>query len=73
MFVPPIIASAVLIEYDRLDDLAASQFGRRMHRMTPAMMAIRLLGMLVMSTGAWRQEWLPVGCGAAVIASACSG
>jgi len=41
-----------------------------MHRMTPTMMAIRLLGMLVMPFGAWRQEWLPVGCGAAVIASA---
>jgi len=27
--------------------------------MTPAMMAFRLLGMLVMSIGAWRQEWLP--------------
>jgi len=26
--------------------------------------------MLVMSIGAWRQEWLPVGCGATPIASA---
>lgn len=48
MFVPPIVASAALVARGRLDWIAASRFGQRMHRMTPALMAIRLLGMLVM-------------------------
>jgi hypothetical protein len=69
MVVPPVVASAVLVKWARLDDLVRTRPGRRMHRMTGVAMGLRVSGMLVMSIGAWQAETAVVAAGAALISA----
>jgi hypothetical protein len=53
-FAPPVIASALLLRYARLDGYAASPIGLYLKRyMTRAMEATRFAGDLAMVAGAW--------------------
>jgi hypothetical protein len=59
MFVPPILASIVIIKYVDLEPYKRSPFGRYVERyMTKEMQAVRLAGALIMALGAWhRRPW----------------
>jgi len=74
-FVPPLIASALLIRYADLEPFKESAFGRYVGRsMTRMIEGVRLFGDLVMILGAWRHDLFLVSAGAAVIVGAwCSG
>jgi hypothetical protein len=67
MLVPPVVVSAAVVTWGRLDYLARTHAGIRLHRMTSFAMALRLFGMLVMSIGAWRAEPALLTAGAALI------
>jgi len=59
-FLPPIVASAIIIRYMDLEPHKRSRFGQYVRRhMTPGMMAVRLAGALIMSVAAWLR--LPIG------------
>src|SRR5882724_11725303 len=59
-FVPPLIASGLLIRYGALDTLRDSPFGRYVARhMTRVMEAVRLFGDIVTILGAWCNGLLP--------------
>jgi hypothetical protein len=69
MFLPPILASALLLrfaDFSRTHDSRAGAYLRRY--MTPAMQVVRLLGMAVASLGAWQHAWLLLPLGATIIA-----
>jgi hypothetical protein len=56
-FVPPIVASAIIIRFADLERYQRSRFGRYIkRRMTPRMMAVRLAGALIMSVAAWLRQ-----------------
>jgi len=59
-FLPPVVASAVILRYAELEPYERSRVGRYVRRhMTPAMQALRLAGAVVMMLGAWyRRPWL---------------
>jgi hypothetical protein len=60
MFLPPIVASALVIRFADLTWLKDSRLGRYIAwEMTPAMQAVRLAGTLPMVLGAWwHAPWL---------------
>jgi len=70
-FLPPIIASALVMRFADLDPLKASPLGRYVGRhMTRTVEAARLAGDLVMVAGAWlRSPWL-IALGLAIVAAA---
>lgn len=70
-FLPPIIASALVMRFADLEPLRRSRLGRYVGRhMTHAVEASRLTGDLMMVAGAWlRDPWL-IGLGLAVVAAA---
>ncbi len=74
-FVPPLIASALLIRYANLEPLKATTLGRYVGRnMTRTIEAIRLFGDLVMILGAWLHDVLLLSAGLLVIIGAwCNG
>ncbi|HET7480726.1 MAG TPA: hypothetical protein VFJ72_14570 [Rubrobacteraceae bacterium] len=64
MFVPPVLASIVIIKYVDLEPYKRSSLGRYVKRyMTNEMQAVRLAGALTMALGAWhRRPWfIPFG------------
>jgi hypothetical protein len=70
-FVPPIVASALVIRFVDLEPLRESRAGRYLSRyMTPATQAARLAGAFAMAAGAWIHVWLVVLLGLAVIVAA---
>jgi hypothetical protein len=74
-FVPPLVASWLLIRYIDLDPLKESGFGRYVAaNMTRTIEGIRLFGDLVMIFGAWRHDVLLLCLGLLVIVGAwCNG
>jgi hypothetical protein len=69
LLIPPILASAFLMAFGRLDDLRVTRGGERLRqRMTGLKMLLRLGGMVVMCVGAWRHEIIVVLVGGLVIA-----
>lgn len=70
-FMPPIIASALVIGFADLQPLKASPLGRYVSQhMTRAVEGVRLAGDLVMVAGAWlRSPWL-IALGLAIVAAA---
>jgi hypothetical protein len=74
-FVPPLIASALLIRYADLEPLKDSAFGRYVGRnMTRTIEGVRLFGDLVMILGAWHHDPLLLSAGLLVIVGAwCNG
>jgi hypothetical protein len=74
-FVPPLIASALLIRYADLEPIKQSVFGRYIGRsMTRTIESIRLFGDLVMVVGVWVHDLLLLSAGLLVIIGAwCSG
>jgi hypothetical protein len=74
-FVPPLIASALLIRYADLEPFKESAFGRYVgSHMTRTIEFIRLFGDLVMILGAWRHDALLLSAGLLVIVGAwCNG
>ena len=70
-FLPPIIASALVMRFADLEPLKASPLGRYIGRhMTRTVEAARLAGDLVMVAGAWlRSPWL-IALGLAIVAAA---
>ena len=72
-FVPPVVASALLLRYARLDGYAVSPIGLYLKRyMTRAVEALRLAGDLAMVLGAWLHQPWAIALGLAVIAAAWS-
>jgi len=70
-FLPPIIASALVIRFADLEPLKASPLGRYVGRhMTRQVEAARLAGDLVMVAGAWRHAAWLIGLGLAIVAAA---
>jgi len=74
-FVPPLLASWLVIRYVDLEPLKASAFGRYVEKnMTRTIEAARLFGDLVMIFGAWRHDELMLALGLLVIVGAwCNG
>lgn len=74
-FVPPIVASALLLHYANFDAQAQSALGRYIARhMTRTIEAIRLFGDLVTMLAAWQQDALLMALGFAVVIGAwCNG
>jgi hypothetical protein len=70
-FLPPVIASALLIRYADLEPLKETAFGRYVGaNMTRTIEAIRLFGDLVMIVGAWMHDLLLIAAGVIIIAGA---
>lgn len=64
MFLPPIVASLVIVQTVDLDPIKHSALGHYLKRyMTPAMQVIRLAGTIPMVLGAWFHIWwlIPLG------------
>lgn len=74
-FVPPIVASALLLRYGSFEAQAQSLFGHYVARnMTRTIEAIRFFGDLVTLLGAWQQDILLIALGYAVVIGAwCNG
>jgi hypothetical protein len=74
-FIPPLIASALLIRYADLEPIKESAFGRYIGRsMTRTIESIRLFGDLVMVVGVWVHDLMLLSAGLLVIIGAwCSG
>ena len=74
-FIPPVLASALLLRYGSFDKQAQSPFGRYVARtMTRTIEAIRLFGDLVTLLGAWQHDALLIVLGFAVVIGAwCNG
>jgi hypothetical protein len=74
-FVPPLVASALLIRYADLEPFKQSAFGYYIGRnMTRTIESIRLFGDLAMVIGAWLHDVLLMSAGLLVIIGAwCSG
>jgi hypothetical protein len=74
-FIPPVIASGLLVRYAALEQYRDSPFGRYVARhMTRTIEAVRLFGDLVTIMGAWGHDWLLLAAGFAVVAGAwCNG
>jgi hypothetical protein len=71
MLVPRILISVALVFFADLAAIRGSSLGRYLHRyMTRAAEAVRLMGMGIMSVGAWQHRWWPIGLGAASIVAA---
>ncbi|MBV8338848.1 MAG: hypothetical protein JO343_02765 [Candidatus Eremiobacteraeota bacterium] len=69
LFVPPIIVSLLLVRFADLEPYRTSKFGRYVaSNMTPAAQGIRVLGMLVMTVGAWLHALWAIAVGFAIVA-----
>ncbi len=56
-FIPSLAASALMLRYGDFTEEAASRAGVSLRaHMTPAMQALRLVGVFVLWTGAWRHS-----------------
>jgi hypothetical protein len=72
-FIPPLIASGLLIRYGALERYRDTAFGRYVSRhMTRLIEAVRLFGEIVTIAGAWYHDWLMIAAGFAVILGAWS-
>jgi hypothetical protein len=68
MFVPPAVASFLLMRFADLEPQKNSAFGAYVARyMTRGVEAVRLAGMVVMAVGAWYRSFPLIAAGAAVI------
>jgi hypothetical protein len=73
MWVPPVIASAVVLRFVPLERYRDSAAGRYVLRyMTPSAQAVRFVGAILMAWGAWARSWWFIVFGLAVIAAAWS-
>jgi hypothetical protein len=74
-FVPPSVASILLIRFVELDSYRDSAFGRYIGRnMTRTIEGVRLFGDLVTIVAAWQHDWLLLAAGFVVIIGAwCNG
>jgi hypothetical protein len=74
-FLPPIIASALLVRFGDLEQYRDSSLGRYVaHHMTRTIEGVRLFGDLVTIMGAWYHDWLLLAAGFALILGAwCNG
>lgn len=67
-FIPPILASVLVIRYADLKPYRASRVGSYLRRhMTRSVEASRLAGDIVMALGAWFHQPLVIGLGLAVV------
>jgi len=70
-FLPPILASALVMRFADLEPLKASPLGRYIaRRMTRPVEAARLAGDLVAVAGAWLRSWALIGLGLVIVAAA---
>jgi hypothetical protein len=74
-FLPPFIASILLVRYGALEQYRDSSFGRYVaHNMTRTIEGVRLFGDLVTIVGAWSHDWLLLTAGFIVVFGAwCNG
>ena len=74
-FIPPLVASGLLIRYGALERYRDSAFGRYVERnMTRVIELVRLFGDLVTVVGAWYHDWLLIAAGFALVLGAwCNG
>jgi hypothetical protein len=74
-FLPPLLASFLLVRYVTLEPYQQSPFGRYVERhMTKFIEGVRTFGDLVMVLGAWVHDWMLIVLGLAVVAGAwCNG
>jgi hypothetical protein len=74
-FLPPIIASWLLVRYGALEKYRDSAFGGYIARsLTRTIEGVRLFGDLITILGAWTHDWLMLSVGFAVIIGAwCNG
>ncbi len=74
-FLPPFIASGLLMRYGALEIYRDSSFGRYVARyMTRTIEGLRLFGDIVTIIGAWSHDWLLLAAGFAVVLGAwCNG
>jgi hypothetical protein len=71
MFVPPILISVALVFFADLGAIRDSSLGKYLSwYVTRAAEAVRLIGMGIMSVGAWQHSWGPIGLGAVSIVAA---
>jgi hypothetical protein len=70
-FVPPLVASLLLVRFGALEPLRDSAFGRYVKRnMTRVIEMVRLFGDVVTMFGAWYHDWMLIAAGFAVILGA---
>lgn len=70
-FIPPPVASAVVIRFANLEPIKQSRLGRYLSRdMTPAAQATRLAGDLIMIGAAWLQSPAGIAAGLLLVLSA---
>ena len=70
-FVPPIIASALMVPFGDFEAQKVSRFGRYIARhMTRAIEAVRLAGDIVTIVGAWLQSPLLIAAGLVIVLAA---
>jgi hypothetical protein len=68
MFLPPIIASLVIVNTVDLTAIKRSKLGHYLQwAMTPAMQGVRLLGTVPMALGAWFHIWWLIPLGLAMV------
>jgi hypothetical protein len=70
IFLPPIIASLLIIRWADLEPYKRSAFGKYVRTyMTPSVVALRVLGTVITHLGAWYRQpvLLPVGLGVVVV------
>lgn len=74
-FIPPILASGLLVRYGALERYRDSSLGRYIARnMTRTIEGVRLFGDLVTIIGAWSHDWMLLTAGFVVILGAwCNG
>jgi hypothetical protein len=74
-FLPPFIASGLLVRYGALEQYRDASFGRYVARyMTRTIEGLRLFGDLVTIIGAWSHDWLLLTAGFVVVLGAwCNG
>jgi hypothetical protein len=69
-YVPPIVASALVIRFGNMDGLGRTRRARYvLEHMPPATTAIRLAGDAVMGVGSWRRRPAWIVAGAVVVAA----
>ena len=70
-FIPPIVASTLVIAFIDLAPQKNSRFGRYVQRMmTRQIEGLRLLGDIVTVFGAWYHSWLVIAAGFLIVAGA---
>lgn len=70
-FIPPVVASAALLRWAELENIAHSRLGRYVHRyMNRTVEAVRLAGDLVTAAGAWFHSPATIAAGLLIVAMA---